>query len=211
MDNNLNETILVSFKEFDCSYLIIHRQVDSRFDRRQYPKRNDVLVGSSTTNVKCSLCSPLWKNPLLIFCSFVNKSSHGGILQGYAKLVAVLTTSSEQSDGYLSKTSGAKKDSMCTEMNNTCLTFIIDWFTNFKKSFEYMVRYLSNNEYINRRSNLSMNCLLYSRFDFFCYLITYCFRIRCHLKSMQTKKEWTFYQLTFSPFSIDTKINERKM
>lgn len=59
-------------------YLIIHKQVASRFDLRQYPKRNNVPVESSTTNAKCSPCSSL----KLIY-SFIEFNSIFRILRRY--------------------------------------------------------------------------------------------------------------------------------
>lgn len=87
----------------------MHKQVDSRLDRRQYPKRKIKLVESRTTNVKYSLWSSLKKiNYKLSFCQNKTKLSYARIWQGYAKLAAVLSIWSEKSLGYWIKIAGAK-------------------------------------------------------------------------------------------------------
>lgn len=121
--------ILFNLKSNEFSYLIIHKQVASRFDRRQYPKRKSVLLLSSTTNAKCSLCSSLLN---ILKISNLKKQ----ILRRYFAWIGKIRC------GFKNIISEVR---WIFDENFRSVFFI--GFTNLEKNFEKMFGYLSKNEF----------------------------------------------------------------
>ena len=126
-------------------YLIRHRHVDSRFERRQWPKRKVKSRPSGTTNVKCSLCSSL-KTPLRFVSRWKTKRSvtwaqdmdkRNSLLIWECYWKSRLDIESEWPVLRSIEWKWKKRERMAM------LTIFADGLVNFKKNIEEMFRKLS--------------------------------------------------------------------